>query len=112
MHRFDVDDSRVIKWPSLSNNVFISSLYQLSLLPLITTSITISSGVGNEVSIPITSLDFTRFIFLQQINIPNNSLNSIKKIITKGLHHLIDIHIGENSLNSIQEYNSLYRNNF
>ena len=62
---------------------------------------TFSSGVGNDGK--VTTLDFTRFILLQQINILDNSLNNVRKVLTKGLHHLAEIYVGENSLQSIQE---------
>ena len=96
MIRFEIDDLRILNWPSLSNDVIITSISQLSTASLLTTNITIVSGIGNNME--ITELDFTRFIFLKQINIGSNALNRISAIIATNLTQLIAINIGEGSL--------------
>ena len=100
MIRFEIDDLHILNWPSLSNDVIITSISQLSTASLLTTNITIVSGIGNNME--ITELDFTRFIFLKQINIGSNALNRISAIIATNLTQLIAINIGEGSLTSIQ----------
>ena len=89
-----------MKWSSLIYNTIITSITQFNSIPFTIIDVTISSGVGNDGE--VTTLDFTHFSLLQQINILENSLNGVRKIITKGLYHLTEINIGENSLQAIQ----------
>ena len=101
MIRFEIDDLRVLNWLSLSNDVIINiSISQLSTASLLTTNITIVSGIGNNME--ITELDFTRFIFLKQINIRSNALNGITIFKATNLSQLTSINVSENSLTSIQ----------
>ena len=101
MIRFEMDDLHILNWPSLSYHYIINSFSQFNTILSIATNITFENGVGNDEE--ITSLNFARFIFLQQINIMDNSLNNVKKIITNHLKYLKTINIGENCLNSIEQ---------
>ena len=102
MTRFEIDDLHILNWPSLNHPVSINTISQFNSTTSITTSITFESNVGNDMNISITSLDFTRFIFLKQINIGSNALNGMKYFKATNLSQLTSINIGENSLTSIQ----------
>lgn len=102
MFRFEIDDLRVLDWPSLSKNVIITSNSQLNTASPFTTNITFASGIGNNME--FTELDFTRFILLKQVFILDHSLNNVTRIISKGLPHLVEIFIGQDSMKSIQKY--------
>ena len=102
MIRFEIDDLRVLNWPSLNHSVNISSISQFNSTIPIVTAITFLNGVGNDVITSMTSLDFTPFIFLKQINIGTNALNGMKYFKATNLSQLTSINISENSLTSIQ----------
>ena len=82
-------------------SVVITSISELNSASLFTTNITIASGFGN--SMEITELDLTRFFFLRRVFILDHSMNNVTKMKTKGLPHLIEVFIGEDSMKSIQE---------
>ena len=102
MIRFEIDDLHILNWPSLNHSVNISSISQFNSTIPIVTAITFLNGVGNDVITSMTSLDFTPFIFLKQINIGSNALNRITEFIATNLSQLTSINIGEGSLTSIQ----------
>ena len=102
MIRFEIDDISVVNWPSLNHSVNIYSISQFNSISSIVTSITFESNVGNDVNIPMTSLDFTRFIFLKEINIKSNALNGITRFIATSLTQLISINVDEGSLTNLQ----------
>ena len=103
MIRFEIDDISVVNWPSFNHSVNIYSISQFNSIPSIVTSITFESNVGNDVNIPMTSLDFTRFIYLKEINIGSNALNRVSAFIATNLTQLIAINIDEGSLTNIQK---------
>ena len=103
MIRFEIDDLHILNWPSLNHSVNISSISQFNSTIPIATTITFLNGVGNnDVITSMTSLDFTPFIFLKQINIGSNALNGITIFKATNLSQLTSINIGEGSLTSIQ----------
>ena len=103
MNRFEIDDMSVVNLPSLINAVNIFSISQFNSTIPIATTITFLNGVGNDnVITSMTSLDFTPFIFLKQINIGSNALNGITIFKATNLSQLTSINISEGSLTSIQ----------
>ena len=104
INRFEIDDMSVVNLPTLINAVNIFSISQFNSTTSITTSITFESNVGNDMNISITSLDFTRFIFLKEINIRSNALNGISAFIATNLTQLIAINVDGGSLTNIQKY--------
>ena len=104
MIRFEIDDLRVLSWPSLNHSVNISSISQFNSTIPIVTAITFLNGVGNDVITSMTSLDFTRFIYLKEINIKSNALNRVSAFIATNLTQLIAINVDGGSLTNIQKY--------
>ena len=102
MIRFEIDDMSVVNWPSFNNAVNIYTISQFNSITSIATSITFESNVGNDVNISMTSLDFTRFIYLKEINIKSNALNGITEFIATNLSQLISINVDEGSLTNLQ----------
>ena len=104
MIRFEIDDLHILNWPSLNHIEIISSISQFHSIPSITTNITFESGVGNDVSSStMISLNFTRFIYLKEINIGSNALNGINRLIATNLTQLNSLIVGEGSLINIEE---------
>ena len=104
MTRFEIDDLHILNWPSLNHPVSINTISQFNSVIPIATSITFENGVGSDVSVPMTSLDFTRFIFLKEITIGSNALNRVSAFIATNLTQLIAINVDEGSLTNIQKY--------
>ena len=94
MIRFEIDDLHILNWPSISINGILNAI------PSTITNITISSVVGNDRN--MTTLNFTRFIFLKQINIGTNALNGMNYFKATNLSQLNSMNVGEGSLTSIQ----------
>ena len=103
MIRFKLDNLHILNWPSLNHIETISSISQFYSIPSITTNITFENGVGNDTSISTISLDFTRFIYLKEINIGSNALNGVSEFIATNLTNLISVNVGEESLTNIDE---------
>ena len=85
MTRFEIDNLHILNWPSLNHPVSINTISQFNSTIPIATSITFENGVGSDVSVPMTSLDFTRFIFLKEITIGTNALNRVSAFIATNL---------------------------
>ena len=102
--RIEIDDLSILSWPSLNHTVTISSISEFDSVPSIATNIIFENGVGNNVSSssPI-SLNFTRFIYLKEINIGSNALNGINRLIATNLTQLNSVTVGEGSLMNIEE---------
>ena len=103
MTRFEIDNLHILNWPSLNHPVSINTISQFNSTTPIATSITFENGVGSDVSVPMTSLDFTRFIFLKEINIGSNALNGVKELIATNLTQLNSMNVGEDSLTNIEK---------
>ena len=65
------------------------------------TTISISSGVGNDGEVTI--LDFARFVLLKQVNIGTNALNGVNELIATNLTQLNSMNVGEGSLTNIEK---------
>ena len=48
-----------------------------------------------------TELDLRRFVYIQTIDIGSNALMNVETVLATGLRNLIEMNIGENSLNSV-----------
>ena len=104
MTRFEIDDIHILNWPSLNHIETISSISQFHSIPSITTNISFESGVGNDVNnSAMISLNFTRFIYLKEINIGSNALNDVNVFIATNLTQLNSLIVGEGSLINIEE---------
>ena len=104
MTRFEIDDIGILNWPSLNHIETISSISQFHSIPSIATNIIFENGVGNDVSSStMISLDFTRFIYLKEINIGSNALNGINRLIATDLTQLNSVIVEEGSLINIEE---------
>ena len=93
---------RVLNWPSFTYHIVITEIQQLFSISAMVTTISISSGVGNDGE--VTMLNFARFVLLKQVNIGSNALNGVTKISTKDLPYFEEIYINQGSMKSIQEY--------
>ena len=96
---------RVLNWPSFTYHIVITEIHQLFGISAMVTTISISSGVGNDGE--VTMLNFARFVLLKQVNIGTNALNGVTKISTKDLPYFEEIYINQGSMKSIQEYMQL-----
>ena len=104
MTRFEIDDIHILNWPSLNHIETISSISQFYSIPSITTNISFENGVGNDVNnSAMSSLDFTRFIYLKEIIIGSNALNDVNVFIATNLTQLNSLIVGEGSLINIEE---------
>ena len=96
MIRFEMDDLHILNWPSLSYHYIINSISQFNTILSIATNITFENGVGNDMNIPMTSLNFTRFVLLKRIEIGNNCFTNIREFVIDGLASLESLIIGKN----------------
>ena len=99
--RFEIDDLRVLNWPSFTYHIVITKIQQLFSISAMVTTISISSGVGNDGE--VTMLNFARFVLLKQVNIGTNALNGVKELIATNLTQLNSMNVGEDSLTNIEK---------
>ena len=94
MNRFEIDDMSVVNWP-----VTISSFTQLSVIPQMTTDLTIAENSMNDPSTSFVS--FTDLNSLRSLTIGPNSLQHISSLSFSELNSLEILQIGENALTSL-----------
>ena len=95
--RFEIDDIRLLSWPSLIRTVIVFSISEFDSIPSIITNITFADYVGNELNTSY-SLNFTRFPFLKQIEIGNACFQNVREFVIDGLESLESVKIADNCL--------------
>ena len=91
----------MLNWPSFTYHIVITEIQQLFSISAMVTTISISSGVGNDGE--VTMLNFARFVLLKQVNIGSNALNGVNELIATNLTQLNSMNVGEDSLTNIEK---------